>query len=237
MFEMESKWLRSWTYVFCLLLLAAASGWKWHHFAMFPPLETWSMLFGYFAFFLIGATLLIGPLCTWLPARWAPTLLSIRRDVGIFAGLTGLLHVALVLVLFQGEPRLLIISDSQAPKADGWLGLFFLSSAENGSWEWPVPNWSLAGVANYLGACALLILFVLWVSSYLPAKKWLGTAAWKRLHLSNPLLFLLVLFHGLIYVQTIKGEPHSFADLLWLAVLVWLARSLSFLTAILRRKR
>lgn len=232
---MSNTWFRLNTYGVCLILLALDARWLWTDFAAFPLKEAWSMILGYFAFIMIGVTLLIGPLCTWLPSQWRSACLSIRRDVGIFAGLCGLLHVVLVLVLFQGEPRLMIIHDTPAPKADGWLGLFFLaSSGEN---EWPIPNWSLPGVANFLGLCAAWILFTLWLTSFQVIKKWLGTSSWKRMHLSNPLLFLLVVFHGLIYVQSIKGEPHSFTDFLWLVGVVWLVRGIGFVHAINRRRQ
>lgn len=234
MSNINKTWFRLNTYGVCLILLALGARWLWTDFAAFPLKEAWSMILGYFAFILIGVTLLIGPLCAWLPSQWRSACLSIRRDVGIFAGLCGLLHVALVLVLFQGEPRLTII-DTQAPKANGWLGLFFLASS--GDNEWPIPNWSLTGVANFLGLSAAWILFTLWLTSFQVIKKWLGTSNWKRLHLSNPLLFLLVVFHGLIYVQSIKGEPHSFSDFLWLVGIVWLVRGIGYVHAIIRRQR
>ncbi|TGV22368.1 hypothetical protein EN829_045745, partial [Mesorhizobium sp. M00.F.Ca.ET.186.01.1.1] len=99
------------------------------------------------------------------------------------------------------------------------------------------PNWSFSGVANYLGAIAFCLLLALVCTSSNRAEKSLGGSSWKRLHLSNPWLFLLVLFHGLIYVQSIKGEPHSFSDLLVFAAIVWLARSVSFVQTVRKRRR
>ncbi|MGG1664561.1 ferric reductase-like transmembrane domain-containing protein [Brevibacillus sp. NRS-1366] len=193
------------------------------------------MILGYLSFVLIGLTLLIGPLKSWLPTRWIAASLSIRRDIGIWAGLTGFLHVLLVLVLFQGEPRLMILHDTPAAKADGWLGLFFLASDDGRGW--PLPNWSFTGVANYMGLVAFGILLSLWLTSSRRTEKWLGGSSWKRLHLANPALFLFVLFHSLIYIQSIKGEPHSFADMLWLAAAVFLIRGIGFITVMRKRQR
>ncbi|WP_238933560.1 ferric reductase-like transmembrane domain-containing protein [Brevibacillus choshinensis] len=232
--RIKSNGFRLATYGVCLLPLTLLAYWLRQDFAGFAPLEGWSMILGYLSFLLIGVTLLLGPMSVWLPPSWKAPLLSARGDVGIIAGLCGLLHVALVLVLFQGEPRLMIIDDSHAPKAEGWLGLFFLSFPHE---ESLIPNWSRTGVANYLGLCAAAILLTLFLTSFQIVKKRLGGSSWKRLHLGNPLLFLLVIFHALIYIQSIKGEPHSFADFLWFAAIVWIARGVGFLHNVFRRKR
>ncbi|RAT96684.1 ferric reductase-like transmembrane domain-containing protein [Brevibacillus sp. Leaf182] len=208
-----------------LILLSAS--WMWAKFSSFPALEAWSMLLGYLSFILIGCTLLIGPLQSWLPAGWMAVSLSIRRDIGIWAGLTGLLHVILVLVLFEGEPRLMIIHENRSEKADGWLGLFFFASSD--PTMWPSPNWTLTGVANYLGLLAFFVLLALWLTSSAQAEKWLGGSSWKRLHLANPWLFIIVLIHGLIYIQSIKGEPHTFSDMLVFAAMIWMIRGISFI--------
>lgn len=208
-----------------LILLSAS--WMWTEFSSFPALEAWSMLLGYLSFILIGCTLLIGPLQSWLPAGWMAVSLSIRRDIGIWAGLTGLLHVILVLVLFEGEPRLMIIHENRSEKADGWLGLFFFASSD--PTMWPSPNWTLTGVANYLGLLAFFVLLALWLTSSAQAEKWLGGSSWKRLHLANPWLFIIVLIHGLIYIQSIKGEPHTFSDMLVFAAMIWMIRGISFI--------
>ncbi|MFS0557792.1 ferric reductase-like transmembrane domain-containing protein [Brevibacillus sp. 179-C9.3 HS] len=222
-------------HVSILLLLLVGARVMWADFSAFPSMETWSMILGYLSFILIGLTLLIGPLQSWFPARWTTVSLSIRRDIGIWAGITGLLHVVLVLVLFQGEPRLMIIHDNRFDKADGWLGLFFLASSD--PTMWPSPNWTLSGVANYLGLLAFFIMLALLLTSSSRAEKWLGGSSWKRLHLANPWLFVIVLFHGLIYIQSIKGQPHSFSDMLVFAVLIWMVRSFSFIRRAFFRKR
>ncbi|WP_409177381.1 ferric reductase-like transmembrane domain-containing protein [Brevibacillus fortis] len=222
-------------HVSILSLILLGTSWMWTDFSSFPAFETWSMILGYLSFILIGCTLLIGPLQSWLPASWMAVSLSIRRDIGIWAGLTGLLHVILVLVLFENEPRLMIIDDNRSEKADGWLGLFFFCSSD--PTMWPSPNWTLTGVANYLGLLAFFILLALWLTSSARAEKWLGGSSWKRLHLANPWLFVIVLFHGLIYIQSIKGEPHTFSDMLVFAAMIWMIRSIAFIRRAFFRKR
>ncbi|MGG4497588.1 ferric reductase-like transmembrane domain-containing protein [Brevibacillus reuszeri] len=232
---MRLFWSRFCNHVLCLLLLAATARWLWPDFGAFPPMETWSMILGYLSLVLIGATLVIGPIKSWLPASWQPVSLSLRRDIGIWAGLTGFLHVLLVLVLFQGTPRLMILNDTNAPKAGGWLKLFFVSN-HNGN-DLLIPNWSMTGIANYMGLTAFCILLALWLTSSRRAEKWLGGSSWKRLHLANFTLFLLVVFHALIYIHSIKGKPHSAADFLWLAAVVLLIRLVCFITTAVKRKR
>lgn len=228
-------WFRLGTHMVSMALLALLVRWMWPAFSAFPSMETWSMILGYLSFVLIGLTLLIGPIKSWLPPSWVPACLSIRRDVGIWAGLTGFLHVALVLLLFQGTPHLMILWDNWGEPAGGWLGLFFLSSAGEGGL--PYPNLSMTGVANYMGITAFFILLSLWLTSSNRARKWLGGSSWTRLHMANPLLFILVIFHGLIYIQSIKGEPHSVEDILWLAALVGSMRGIGFLRTRFQRQR
>ncbi|MFG0215974.1 ferric reductase-like transmembrane domain-containing protein [Brevibacillus porteri] len=222
-------------HVSILSLILLGASWMWTDFSSFPAMETWSMILGYLSFILIGCTLLIGPLQSWLPAGWMAVSLSIRRDIGIWAGLTGLLHVILVLVLFESEPRLMIIDDNRFEKADGWLGLFFFVSSD--PTMWPFPNWTFTGVANYLGLLAFFMLLALWLTSSARAEKWLGGSSWKRLHLANPWLFVIVLFHGLIYIQSIKGEPYTISDMLVFAAMIWMIRSISFIRRAFFRKR
>lgn len=223
------RFFRLGTYLVSLGLLALAAFWmKPQYASIFPPLETWSMILGYLAYVLIGATLLIGPVRSWLPARWTAFCMYLRRDLGILAGWAALLHVVLVLILFSGEHRLLLISAGHE-QADGVMGMFFASFGEAG---WLFPNWSIIGIANYLGLTAFLILLCLWLTSSDKATKWLGVPTWKRLHLANPFLFVLVVFHGLTYIQSIKGHPHTFADILWLAAVVWVVRGISFVRTI-----
>jgi methionine sulfoxide reductase heme-binding subunit len=215
------------THLISLLFVILALRWMWNDFSAFPALEATSMILGYVSFILIGLTLLIGPVKSWLPARLGATCLSIRRDLGIWARLTAISHVVLVLILFSGEPHLMILHQSMERQLrEGWLGLFFYSqSYESG---WPILRWSLIGVANYLGLIAFLMVLSLCMTSSERAVKRLGASTWRRLHLANPFLFILVVIHGLTYIQSIKGMPHTLSDILLFASAVWMVRILSY---------
>lgn len=224
------------THLISLVFVALGIGWMWQDFSSFPPMEATSMILGYVSFVLIGLTLLIGPIKSLLPARIGPACLSIRRDVGIWAGLTALIHVVLVLILFSGEPRLMIIDQSLMEQSQhGWLRLFFVFYPHEAGW--PDLRWSLIGVANYLGLIAFLMILALLLTSSDRAAKRLGGSTWKRLHLANPFLFLLVVVHGLTYIQFIKGEPHTLSDILLFALAVWMVRTILFWRTLWQRQR
>jgi sulfoxide reductase heme-binding subunit YedZ len=220
---------RAGTYAVSLVVLSAVSFQLHKRFEHFETAEAWSMIFGYLSFILVGITLLIGPVKEWLPPKLAPCFLSLRRDTGIIAGAAAALHVALVLYLFEVGHKLYI--PGSVPVAEGWLGLFFTHS--NGEW---FPNLSITGIANYLGAVAFLLLLALWITSSRRAELYLGGSAWKRLHQNNLLLFVLVIFHAVIYVRWIKGEPHELGDILWPAALIGFIRAASFVRTACRRK-
>jgi DMSO/TMAO reductase YedYZ heme-binding membrane subunit len=177
---------------------------------------------------------LIGPVRSWLPARLTARTAYLRRDLGILAGLSALLHVVLVLVLFSGEPRLFLLNGTNETQ-EGIIGMFFHRSAMLAGVA--SPNLSLIGIANYLGLAAFLMLLCLWLTSSDKAAKWLGTPAWKRIHLANPYLFLLVVFHGTIYIHSIKGHPHTISDILWLAGAVLAVRAIFFIRTVRARQK
>ncbi|WP_400162065.1 ferric reductase-like transmembrane domain-containing protein [Brevibacillus sp. TJ4] len=226
--------VRLYTYIVCLVLLVLTALWIKPQYAAFPPLETWSMILGYLAYVCIAITLLIGPIRPWLPKRWTAHSQYLRRDLGILAGLAAIAHVLLVFILFSGEHRLMLINSGANPP-NSILSLFI--HVYPGEETALYPNWSLVGIANYLGLAALLIVLCLWLTSSDKATSWLGAPAWKRLHMGNPFLFVLVVFHALIYVHSIKGNPHSFADFLWLAAIVAAVRSISFARTIRARHK
>lgn len=223
----KSLSFRLMTHLFFLAFVVLSLSWMREDFSFFPPLEASSMMLGYVSFILVGCTLLIGPVKYVLPARMGPACLSIRRDAGIWAGLTALLHVVLVLILFSGEPHLMIIDEHILEQSEnGWLRLFFVFYP--GEAGWPDMRWSIIGLANYLGLIALLMILAMLFTSSDRAVKRIGGSTWKRLHLANPFLFLFVVLHGITYIQSIKGEPHTIADILWFASAVWIVRTILF---------
>ncbi|USG64702.1 ferric reductase-like transmembrane domain-containing protein [Brevibacillus ruminantium] len=218
--------------VISLLALLVIVWIKWPQFSAFPAAEATSMLLGYLAYILIALTLLLGPIRQWLLPRLGPHLLVLRRDLGIAAGLCAISHVSLVLYIFERGTKLFFLQMEKP--ANGWLGLFFVDYSRYGAGL--SPNFSLIGIANYMGLLAFLMIITLLLTSSRYAEKLLGGASWKRLHLQNPLIMVLVMFHALIYVQSIKGEPHTPGDILWLAVPVAVIRLVTFVRNVIKRR-
>ncbi|MBO8162923.1 MAG: ferric reductase-like transmembrane domain-containing protein [Brevibacillus sp.] len=223
--------LRVLLHIGILGLLVIISAALWPDFAMFETREAWSMITGYLAFLCIGFTLLIGPLKQRLPGRWTAAAVQLRRDFGIWGGAAALLHVVLVILSFEDGVRFMFFHDPRQPEP-GWLHLFL--DRQGGEWSLKI---SMMGIANYLGLLAFAFLMPLWFTSSDRAERMLGGAAWKRLHMSNLMIFVLVTLHALIYVEGIKGEPLDAGDVLPLFVVVLLVRMMSYLVTVVSRRR
>lgn len=59
--------LRLLAHIMSLLIVLISAAWMWPDFSAFPAMEACSMIAGYLSFLLIGLTLLIGPIKSWLP--------------------------------------------------------------------------------------------------------------------------------------------------------------------------
>ncbi|HZG17611.1 MAG TPA: ferric reductase-like transmembrane domain-containing protein [Candidatus Bathyarchaeia archaeon] len=200
-------------------------------FAFLGRIEAWSMILGYISFILIALTLVIGPLKQWLPPRWSRYLLALRRDMGIAGGCTAVLHVVLVLIMYEQGPKLIIFGQDSSQK--GWWRLFFEYYPDGTI----LPNLSLTGFANYMGAICFLIILSMTLTSFTRAEQLLGGAAWKRLHMNNLLLFILVSFHAAIYVGSIKGSPHHYPDIVWVTAIVLVIRICAFWWTVWQRRK
>lgn len=149
-----------------------------------------SMASAYIGLFLIAGTLLIGPLNI---ARGRPNPVSthVRRDVGIWAGVVTLLHVAVGLQRhFRGD----------------FARYFFLF--DGGSLLPIGVRLDLFGLANWVGLAGTLVCIVLLALSNDRSLRRLGTRRWKSLQRGNYLLLPLVVCHGLAYqLQQSRGLP------------------------------
>ena len=140
----------------------------------------------YPALALLAATLLLGP---WnvLRRRQNPVSSDLRRDVGIWAGIAGVLHSAVgQCVHLRGRP---------------WLYYVY------GPWEhhhrFPLRH-DLFGLANYTGAAAVLTLVALLATSNDYALRALGTPRWKQLQRWNYAVFALTAVHAFAYQRIEK---------------------------------
>lgn len=140
--------------------------------------EILSFGLGYVSLILLAATLLIGPF-NYLRKRRNPVNINLRRDVGIWAGVTGILHVVFALQIYAHAQI-----------------LFYFFTQEGDSYT---PNLSLFGLSNYIGAFATFILLLLMVTSNNLSLRWLKGKRWKFLQRFNYGLFALVIAHTFGY--------------------------------------
>jgi sulfoxide reductase heme-binding subunit YedZ len=150
-----------------------------------------SMSTAYVGLVWVAVTLLLGP---WVILREKRATLSfdLRRDVGIWAGIVSLVHVAVgVQVHFYGKPWLYFVSDE---------------------WTFPFVRTDLFGGANYTGLFATIIIAVLLALSNDLSIRKLGKR-WKALQRWNYAGFALVMLHGWAY-QAVENRPFPFVVVL-----------------------
>lgn len=157
---------------------------------------------------LLAATLLLGP---WNLLRRRPNPVSsdLRRDVGIWAGIFGVLHAVIgQCVHLRGRP---------------WL--YYVYGPTEHHHSFPVRH-DLFGMANYTGLVGTLLLIALLATSNDYALRALGTPQWKRLQRWNYAVFALSAVHAIGYL-TIEKQKASFVA----TVIVCLAIALLFQAA------
>ena len=133
---------------------------------------------GYVALLYLAASLLVGPLYLTHHRR-NPVNLFVRRDIGIWAGITALLHVLFSFQIFE----------------QGQILLYFFSQSGTGL----RPLLDLFGLSNDVGLLAALLVALLLVLSNDLSLRWLRGKRWKQIQrLAYPLLGLTIL-HTLGY--------------------------------------
>lgn len=161
---------------------------------------------GYLSLLLICVTLLIGPL-NLLRLRRNPVNLDLRRDVGIWAGITGCWHVVLAL---------------QGTLLNGQVLLYFLRAYCCGY----MPQLNVYGISNDFGLSATLILLLLLTLSNTVSLRVLKGKQWKRLQrLAYPLALFAVL-HTFGYQYLNLRVPFFFILVIILSVLVLVGQGL-----------
>jgi sulfoxide reductase heme-binding subunit YedZ len=133
---------------------------------------------GYLSIVLFAVSLLLGPINLIL-RRKNPISTYIRRDIGIFGGILGIIHSVVGLFMhFIGKP---------------WL--YFVKEVGDNL----IIRFDLFGLANYTGLFGALILILLLIISndYFLGK--LKVVKWKNLQRFTYLMFLLVIAHSIFY--------------------------------------
>lgn len=139
-----------------------------------------SMATAYASLVLLALSLMIGP---WNKLRGHPNPVSgyLRRDIGIWAGALGIVHVIVGLQVHMG----------------GKFWLYFLPPAD-ASYTFPLRI-DPFGLTNYAGLVATLILLLLLSLSNNASLRSLGASRWKSLQRWNYAGALLVAAHGVVY--------------------------------------
>jgi methionine sulfoxide reductase heme-binding subunit len=145
-----------------------------------------TILLGYLSLILLFASLIIGPL-NLLRSRSNPVNISLRRDIGIWAAVTGCYHVALAVQMRSGSQIL----------------QYFLKAGS------VVPLLTLYGVSNDTGLFATILLILLALLSNTFSLRLLKGKRWKQVQRLSYLLTLFAIVHTFGY-QYLGGRGAFF---------------------------
>lgn len=137
---------------------------------------------GYFSLAALAVTLLIGPWRLLRGQRRTPVNINLRRDIAIWAGIAGLLHVVFGFQVHMGG---------------NILHYFFLPDSH-------MPQINPFGASNALGLAATVLLALLLILSNDLSVRLLRGKRWKAIQRLNYPLFALVVLHTWGYQYTIK---------------------------------
>jgi sulfoxide reductase heme-binding subunit YedZ len=181
------------------LLLAAlttAGIYATHLYSPFAGAEyVFSFGFGYLSVLYLCATLVIGPL-NFARKRTNPVNINLRRDTGIWAGITGCLHVVFALRLHH---RGIVLAYFFNPR-----GKLLLNPA---------------GTSNWIGLVATILLVLLLLLSNQLSLRWLKGKRWKQIQRLNYVLAVLAFVHTLLY-QRVGGRERGFVEATAIAALI-----------------
>jgi methionine sulfoxide reductase heme-binding subunit len=153
------------------------------------------------ALILLTLTLLIGP---WrqLKGKTSAISLDLRRDIGIWAGIAGLLHTGIgQCVHLRGRP---------------WL--YYVYEKPNAH---VVPlRHDIFGLSNFTGLFAALILLAALATSNDASLHTLGNPSWKNLQRWNYACFALAGFHTFGYLVGIESLKPAFIAMAALCMIV-----------------
>lgn len=154
----------------------------------------------YIATALLVITLLIGPF-TRLRGRKPAISSDLRRDIGIWCAVIGIVHVITGIQIHMGNPFL----------------YFFI---KKGFPEHLILRKDSFGFANYTGLLAtLFLLFLALISNDLSLRK-LGSNRWKSLQRWNYILVVLVFAHAFIYQAILKRALPYVLVLIFTAIIL-----------------
>jgi sulfoxide reductase heme-binding subunit YedZ len=157
----------------------------------------------YPALFLLLLTLVIGPFNV-LTRKRSPVSSDLRRDIGIWAGILGIVHSVIGQnVHLRGRP---------------WLYYVY----EQRQKHWLPFRHDLFGFSNYTGVVCVLIVTALLASSNDYSLRKLGTSQWKTLQRWNYAAFGLAAAHAVGYLL-IEHQHASFVAVIVSGTVITLA--------------
>lgn len=169
----------------------------------------------YPALALLATTLLIGPL-NLLRKQTNPISSDLRRDIGIWAGILGILHTGIgQCVHLRGRP---------------WL--YYVYGPEEHHHAFPVRH-DLFGLANYTGVFSVLLLAALFATSNDYMLRKMHTQSWKKLQRWNYAVFALAALHSFAY-QGVEKQHMPFV--VTVAVCVAIAIAFQIAGIVMRRR-
>jgi sulfoxide reductase heme-binding subunit YedZ len=146
----------------------------------------------------LTVALAIGPLMV-LRGRRPSRHVEWRRDIGIWAGVLGLVHVLVGLeVHFGGDWR-----------------RYFVFGPDEATGTIPF-RFDTIGLANWTGLVGTVAFVLLLATSNNRVMRRLGTPRWKSVQRSAYVLFVAVVAHGVVY-QMLANRPWPAVALLWAA--------------------
>lgn len=155
-----------------------------------------SLSLGYVALLLLLFTLLISIWSLLTNKKLLPIQYDVRRDVGIWAGILGILHSLVGLfVHFRDKPNSFLY--------------YFIFPPETKA-AFPL-RYDLFGLANYTGLFGVLLVALLLAISNDFALRKLGAKKWKNLQRLNYVFFAFVFVHSVIYAAIEKRPLPMFA--------------------------
>jgi len=146
-----------------------------------------SIFSAYLCLYLFAAALLVGPLKVW---RNRQPLLNnhLRRDIGVWGGLAGLLHFWLANVLAMTWQYVgIFVENASAPPSAAVRDQLYL--------------WGT--ILGYVVAVVILILLTLSSDRML---RWMGKRWWKRLQRLTYLAFVATVIHAFAF-QVLESRP------------------------------
>jgi sulfoxide reductase heme-binding subunit YedZ len=197
---------RLWRHHLPLALLSAAIVWLFYVTRPYDDIITrLSFSTAWPALVLLTVTLAIGP---WrvLTRKSSALSVDLRRDIGIWAGILGVLHAGVgQCVHLRGRP---------------WLYYAYEKTQEH---LVPVRH-DIFGFSNFTGLFAALILLALLVTSNDASLRKLGLPGWKSLQRWNYVCFGLTVLHTFGYLVGIEGLEAAaiITATLCVAITAWL---------------